>query len=110
MRCVVTGTIAGWCAATLLSSWLVPHPLLHSEFEKPAWRAVVLTRVLRSAPYLLLAPPIVGLLIGMIRYRRGWHGLPQLPWRVARHLLFVNAVLWILQLALLQWYARLLER
>lgn len=108
-RCIVTGGIAGWCAATVLSCWLIPHPLLHSEFEQPEWRAVVLTRVLRTAPYLLLAPPIAGLLIGFIRYQRGWNGFPKLDWRVARHLLFVTSLLWILQLALLWWYAVLLQ-
>jgi hypothetical protein len=108
-RCLLTGVGGGLAVAAVLSFWFTSHPMLHSEFETPEGRAILLPRVLRVAPWLMVVPVVAGALAGLVRHRRGSEGFPKLPWRTARHLVFVTALLWTAEALVLWAFVRLLR-
>src|SRR5256885_4914670 len=92
-RCLLRSLVAGWALGTGLTFFLVSHAPLHREFDDAHWRAVVLPRVFRVAPWFYSGPIALALLVGFVAYRRGWEATTSEKWRKARLLLALMLVL-----------------
>jgi hypothetical protein len=59
---------AAWLVGIGLTAYVVPHPLLHSEWQDPQWRAASARRSLWIAPFTYLGP----IVIAAFAHRLGW--------------------------------------
>ena len=72
-QAIVSGLFMGWFAAAGLTMWGVSHPLLHSEWELPAWRIMAANRSLVLAPFTYFGPLVLAPAVAALAYRRGWN-------------------------------------
>jgi hypothetical protein len=105
-------TVMGWMVGAWVSLYLIPHPLLHSQFSDPKWRAIVLPRVIAGAPWCFVVPIAITLGLAVTdRFGRGTARASRvaLSRKAMISLLLSGAVITAADVALLMWYSRLLH-